>query len=261
MDKKSENLSYDEAQEAFERLLKLEYHPVAIKFFKTGEEAEEFKADKRMAGKVTFCQYTAASRMTSYVLKGTIDNILCENCLTTFGVTEPSDEEVRGHMKYVVDFEKAKQVLATKPRLTSGSMKAFLTAPLAKTPVQPDVVMFVCNVLQAYHILNDYIGAFDVHPLQFNHTVNSAVCGGTVWTYQNHKANMNTMCSGSYTSGKTEKGEVNVFIPGDQILGVAQQLLLRTEFSQGASLPYNGCEYPGMDVCKKCPMIRFKDEE
>lgn len=258
---KSENMSYVEAQEAFERLLKLEYHPVAIKFFKSSEEAKEYKAEKKMAGKVTFCQFTAASRMANYVLKGTKDNIMCENCLTCFGVTQPSDEEAKGHMKYVIDFEKAKQVLATKPRLQAGSMEAFMTAPLAKTPVQPDVVMFVCNVLQAYHILNDYIGAFDVHPLQFNHTVNSAVCGGVVWTYLNHKPNMETMCSGSYTSGKTEKGEINVYIPGDQILGVAKQLLLRTEFSHGASLPYNGTEYPGMDVCKKCPMIRFKDEE
>jgi len=257
----SEEMSYSEAQEALERLLKLEYHPVAINFFKSLDDAKDIKADKKMAGKVTFCQFTAASRMANYVLKGTKDNIMCENCLTCFGVTQPSDEEVKGHMKYVIDFEKAKKVLDSKPRLPADSMELFVTAPLAKTTVQPDVVMFVCNVLQAYHILNDYIGAFDVHPLQFNHTVNSAVCGGAVWTYLNHKPNMETMCSGSYTSGKTEKGEINVYIPGDQILGVVKQLLLRTEFSQGASLPYNGTEYPGFDVCKKCPMIRFKDVE
>ena len=253
-------MSYVEAQETFERLLKLEYHPVAIKFFKSSEEAKEYKVEKKMAGKTTFCQYTAASRMVNYVLKGTKESILCEDCLTCFGVTQPSDEEAKEHMKYVVDFEKAKQVLASKPRLPAGSMETFMTAPLAKTPLQPDVVMFVCNVLQAYHILNDYIGAFDVHPLQFNHTVNSAVCGGSVWTYLNHKPNMQTMCAGSYTSGKTEKGEINVFIPGDQILGLANQLLLRTEFSNGASLPYTGTEYPGMPICKKCSMLRFKDE-
>lgn len=258
---KGKEINYAQAQELFERLLKLDYHPVAIKFFKSLEEAKEYKAEKRMAAKVTFCQFTAASRMANYVLKGTNENILCENCLTSFGFTEPSDEEAKGHMKYVVDFEKAKQVLATKPRLQVGAIKAFMTAPLAKTPVEPDVIMFVCNPLQAYHILNDYIGAFNVHPLQFNHTVNSAVCGGAVWSYLNHKPNMTTMCAGSYTSGKTEKGEVNVFIPGDQILDVAKQLAFRTEFSGGASLPYNGTEWPGLDVCKKCPLIRFKDEE
>lgn len=257
----SEEMSYVEAQEILERLLKLEYHPVAINFFKSAEEAEGYKVEKKLAGKVTFCQFTAASRMANHVLKGTKDNIMCGNCLTCFGVTQPSDEEARGHMKYVMDFEKAKKVLADKPRLPAGSMDTFMTAPLAKAKLQPDVVMFVCNVLQAYHILNDYMGAYDVHPLQFNHTVNSAVCGGSVWTYLNHKPNMETMCSGSYTSGKTEKGEINVYIPGDQIIGVVKHLLLRTEFSGGASLPYNGSEYPGFDVCKKCPMIRIKDAE
>nr|WP_152947284.1 DUF169 domain-containing protein [Desulfofundulus thermobenzoicus] len=254
-------MTYAEAQEIFERLLKLDYHPVAIKFFDSLEEAEKYEAEKKAAAKITFCQFTAASRMANYVLKGTDENIMCDNCLTTFGFREPSDEEAKGHEKYVVDPEFAKEVLKTKPRMPLGQMKAFLTAPLAKTPVEPDVVMFICNPLQAYHILNDYIGAFKVHPLQFNHTVNSAVCGGVVWTFLTHKPNMNTMCSGSYTSGKTEKGEVNVFIPGDQILGVARQLKYRTEVCHGASFPYTGTEWPGLDVCKKCPMVKFKDLE
>lgn len=262
MDEGTRNgMDYVGAQEVLERLLKLDYHPVAIKFFKTQEEANSYKSEKRMVARVTFCQFTAVSRMANYVLKGSRDNILCENCLSTFGYTEPSDEEARGHMKYVMDYEKAKQVVASKPYLPLGEIDSFMTAPLAKTPVDPDIVMLVCNPLQAYHILNDYVGAFNVHPLQFNHTVSSAVCGGAVWSYLNHKPNMNTMCSGSYTSGKTEKGEVNVFIPGDQILGVAKQLVVRTEYSHGASFPYNGTEWPGLDFCKKCPMIRFKDEE
>lgn len=255
------DMTYAGAQELFERLLKLDYHPVAIKFFKSEEEAAKYPAEKKAAAKMTFCQFTAASRMANYVLKGDNNNILCENCLTSFGYTAPSDEEAKGHFKYVVDDEYAKEVMAGKPRLPMGEVKTFMTAPLAKTPVEPDVVMFVCNPLQAYHILNDFVGAFHVHPLQFNHTVNSAVCGGSVWSYINHKPNMNTMCSGSYTSGKTEKGEVNVFIPGDQILDVARQLAHRTEVMGGASFPYNGTEWPGLDACKKCPMIRFKDVE
>ncbi|WP_231702715.1 DUF169 domain-containing protein, partial [Desulfocucumis palustris] len=183
-------MDYVGAQETLESLLKLDYHPVAIKFFKSSEEAGHYKAEKRVLAKVTFCQFTAASRMANYVLKGSRDNILCQSCLTTFGYNRLSDEEARRHMKFVIDFEKAKEVMSTKPRLSLGEIDSFMTAPLAKTPVAPDVVLFVCNPLQAYHILNDYIGAFNVHPLQFNHTVSSAVCGGAVWSYLNHKPNM-----------------------------------------------------------------------
>jgi uncharacterized protein (DUF169 family) len=252
---------YRQAQEAFERLLKLDYHPVAIKFFKSQEEEKKFQPDKKMVGRATFCQFTSASRMAGYILKGGKENVLCDNCLDVFGYKEPSEDDFKAHQKYVIDYEKAKKMVADKPRFFLGEIHSFLTAPLARTPVDPDVVLFICNPFQAYHILNDYIGAFNIHPLQFNHTINSAVCGGAVWCHLNHKPNMNTMCSGSFTSGKTEKGEVNVFIPGDQILGVAQQLVRRTEYSQGASLAFSGNEWPGLDVCTKCPMIRFKKEE
>lgn len=256
-----DNMDYNRAQEVLERLLKLDYHPVGIKFFVSPEEADKYQAEKKVMGRLTFCQFTAASRMAGYVLKGSKEHILCESCLTTFGYAEPSEEEARRHMKYVLDLEKAREIVAGKPRFSLGEIHSFLMAPLGKMTVAPDVVLFICNPLQAYHILNDYVGAFNVHPLQFNHTVSSSVCGGAVWSYLHHKPNMNTMCSGSYTSGKTEKGEVNVFIPGDQILGVASQLVKRTEYSNGASFPYSGTEWPGLDVCKKCPMIRFKDEE
>ncbi|SHN81882.1 DUF169 domain-containing protein [Desulfitobacterium chlororespirans] len=254
-------MDYAGAQEVLERLLRLDYHPVALKFFKTQEEANHYRVEKKMAAKVTFCQYTAASRMANYVLKGTKDNLLCENCLISFGYNEPTEEDIMAHRLFVIDPEKAKRIVASKPSLPFGEIHSFMTAPLAKTPVDPDIVLFVCNPFQAYHILNDYVGAFDVHPLQFNHTLNSAVCGGAVWSYLNHKPNMNTMCAGSYTSGKTEKGEVNVFIPGDQIINLTKQLVARTEYSGGASLLSAGNEWPGLDVCKKCPMVRIKDND
>lgn len=254
-------MTYAEAQEAFERLLKLDYHPIAIKFFSSDEEAAQYKAEKRYRTKVTFCQFAAAARFAGHIMKGDKDRILCENCHTSFGWSQPSLEEAKGHMKYVQDLEFCHEVLKTKPKLPFGKFKSFLTAPLHKTPVDPDVVMFVLNPFQAYHILNDYVGAYKVHPLTFNHTVNSAACGGAAWSYMNNKPNMTTMCAGSYTSGKTEKGEVNLFIPGHQIKGVAAQLLKRNANSKGASLLYGGNPWPGMDTCKKCPLMMIKDAE
>jgi uncharacterized protein (DUF169 family) len=159
----------------------------------------------------------------------------------------------------VADDDFAREVLATKPRAPLGLIKGFLTAPLAKMPVGPEVVMFVCNPFQAYHIINDYVGACHLHPLQFYHTVNSAVCGGAVWSYLNQEPEMNTMCAGGHTSGNTEKGEVNVFIPQGQVVEVAQQLARRSAVSGGASLLYGNNEWPGLDVGKECPMVRFAD--
>ena len=48
--------TYQEAQELFERLLKLDYHPVAIKFFRSAEEAGRYQAEKKAVAKLTFCR-------------------------------------------------------------------------------------------------------------------------------------------------------------------------------------------------------------
>ncbi|MTI81318.1 MAG: hypothetical protein FH758_10640 [Firmicutes bacterium] len=256
-----DKFTYEEMHKAFAGLYKLEYNPVAIKFFFDQEEYDNFEAEKVPGPKMTFCQMALASRMDDYIVKASEDKLLCGNARTVFGYRKPSDEEVDTHVKYTNNWELAKKCMLSKPRLPRGELKGFMTAPLYKTPVEPDVVMFIINPFQAYHVLNDYIGAVKVSEVQSTHTVNSAVCGGSVRCYDEQKAGMNTMCAGSFTSGKTEKGEVNVFVPGKQIGLLAKQLVERSHQYGGAAslLGSSGSEYPGIDVCKKCPMIRFKD--
>lgn len=255
-------LTNEEMQDALEYLYRLDYHPVAIKFFFDQEEYDNFQAEKVPGPKMTYCQVALAARQNNHVIKASEQNIFCGNAKTVFGFRKAEDPEVDEHIKYVIDWDLAKECLLSKPMLPLGKLKGFAFAPLAKATFDPSIVFFVVNPLQAYHILNDYIGAFGTHPLTFKHTLNSAVCGGSVGCYNDDLPNMTTMCAGSYTSGKTEKGEVNVFIPGGKIARVVKQLIKRTDKFGGASLLGSpGMDYPGMDVCKKCPMIRFKDAE
>jgi len=256
-----ENLSYSEMEDALEYLYRLSYHPVAVKFFWDQEEYDNFRADKVPGPKMTVCQIALASRMNNFVVKATEDNLMCGNARTCFGYREPSDAEVDDHIKYTVDWDLAKECLMSKSMLKPG-LKGFATAPLNKASFEPDVVFFVVNALQAYHILNDYIGGKKVPALNFYHTINSAVCGGMAYCYNKQLPNMNTMCAGSYTSGKTETGEVNVYIPGKDIGAVVKQLLRRTAEYGGPSMVGSpGQEFPGLHVCKACPMVRFKDAE
>ncbi|AQS60141.1 DUF169 domain-containing protein [Desulforamulus ferrireducens] len=256
-------LSYEEIHKALAVLYKLEYNPVAIKFFFDQAEFDSIAAEKLPGPKMTYCQALLASRMDDYIVKITNDKLLCDNARTVFGFRGMTEEEIKDHVKYTNDWDLAKQCLESKPKLPVGELKGIVAAPLYKTPVEPDVIFMIVNPFQAYHILNDYIGATKVPSVTSSHTINSAVCGGSVNCYLNGTAEMKTMCAGSFTSGKTEKGEVNIFIPGSQIAAVAKQLLTRSnQYGGGASfIGAGGQAYPGMDVCKKCPMIRFKDEE
>lgn len=254
------NLTYVDMQKALEALYKLEYNPVAIKFFFNQDEFDAFIPEKVPSTKMTFCQATLASRMDNYIVKVTDDKLLCGNARTVFGFREASDAEVDEQVKYTIDWDLAKECMQARPSLPVDELKGIMTAPLYKTPVDPDVVFFVVNVFQAYHILNDYIGGCKAPTITSHHTINSVVCGGSVRCFQDNTPEMKTMCAGSFTSGKTEKGEVNVFIPGKHIGQLASQLIKRTVKYGGSSfLGAGGQDFPGIDVCKKCPMIRFKD--
>jgi uncharacterized protein (DUF169 family) len=93
--------------------------------------------------------------------------------------------------------------------------------------------------------------------LTFNHTPNSAVCSGSVWAFNNNTANMTTMCAGSKTSGKSDMSMMNLFIPGSQIKASAAQLLKRASEMGGPSvLGKRGQPWPGLDVCKGCPLFK-----
>lgn len=257
-----ENLSYRDMHMAMQELYKLEYNPVAIKFFFDQEEYDKFEAEKVPGPKMTFCQVALASRMDNFITKFDQEKLLCGNAKTVFGMCEGSDEEVDGHVKYTNNWDLAKECLYAKPMFPLGELKGIATAPLYKAPFEPDVVFMITNAFQAYHILNDYIGATKTPVLNFSHTINSAVCGGAVGCFQKQTPEMKTMCAGSFTSGKTEKGEVNIFIPGTQIAALAKQLIERSaKYGAASMLGPGGQEYPGTDVCKKCPMIKFKDYE
>lgn len=257
-----QELNYVDMHKAMQALYKLEYNPVAVKFFFDQEEYDNFEAEKVPGPKMTYCQVALASRCDDYITKFDADKLLCGNAKTVFGMREASEEEVDGHVKYTNNWDLAKACLEAKPMLPLGELKGVATAPLYKATFEPDVVFMITDVFQAYHILNDYIGATGKPSLVFTHTINSAVCGGTVGCYQKQTLEMKTMCAGSYTSGKTEKGEINIFIPGNHIAAFAKQLITRSaKYGAASMVGPGGQEYPGMDVCKKCPMIKFKDYE
>ncbi len=243
-------------------LLKLKYYPVAVKFFYDENELEEFKKSTRYkVGKFpyTFCHYTACSRQRGDVLLGYRKNLGCSNARYIFGWKDLDEMEIRSHIKYTKNEKQAENFVKTKPRLPKGLL-AFATAPLHKATFEPDLIYIVCDVLQCYHIYNDYASAHNVHPIRPNFMMNSAVCGGCAWTYINRTINIVPMCSSSYTSGKTEQGEINVYIPWEQFPAVIKRLLERTSKYGGASYPRTGEPYPGFNVCKLCNFLIFKEE-
>jgi uncharacterized protein (DUF169 family) len=255
LDKKT--LSYSDIVFSLRNLLKMKYYPVAIKFFFSNEDLENFKKAveyKTGLHPFTFCHYVGASRQRGDVLLGTMKKTGCTNAKYVLGWKDVDESEIKSHLKYTKDREQAERFVRTKKRLPEGLL-AYATAPLHKAPYKPDVIHGVSDVLQAYHLGNDWSAAFDSHPFEMQMTMNSSVCQGTVACYITQKPNITPMCSSSYTAGKTEQGEINWVWPGSHLETTVRWMLERTVRDGGVSFPRTGETYPGFDICKLCPFL------
>ena len=253
-------LSYADIVFSLRNFLKMKYYPVAIKYFFSENELEDFKKNvdyKTAFHPYTFCHYVAASRQRGDILLGTKDTLGCTNAKYVMSWKELDDAEIKSHLKYTKDWEQAKRFVETKKQLAEGLL-AFATAPLHRAPYEPDVIHGVSDVLQAYHLGNDWCAAHDAHPFAMTMTMNSSICHGCVQCHMLEQPNITPMCSSSKTAGKTEQGEINWVWPGDQLEPTVRWMLERIVRDGGVSFPRTGETYPGFDVCKLCNFLVFK---
>jgi uncharacterized protein (DUF169 family) len=253
-------LSSSDVVFSLRNFLKMKYYPVAVKYFFSETELKKFKnnADYKTAfHPYTFCHYVAASRQRGDILLGTKDTLGCTNAKYVMGWKELDDAEIKSHLKYTKDWEQAKRFVKTKKRLPEG-LFAFATAPLHKAPYEPDVIHGLSDVLQAYHLGNDWCAAHDTHPFAMTMTMNSSICHGCVQSHMLKQPNITPMCSSSKTAGKTEQGEINWIWPGNQLEPTVKWMLERIVRDGGVSFPRTGETYPGFDVCKLCSFLAFR---
>ncbi len=253
---------YSEAQEFLMRELRLMTAPVAIKYFFDEQELAAFRsrASHYVPIKpITFCQAEIGARMEDLAVLVEANKLGCSNARFVFGWKEFDEAEVKSHIKYCQDMDQADRFVQGKPRLQGASpLLAVTVAPLGGVVEDPDIVHFYCDNMQAYHLIGDWMASQDVHPFRPSLTINSAACGGNVFSYTTQQANMFLACSGSYNSGKTERGEINVSIPFNHLPGMIARMQRRIEEKGGVSITRLGNPFPGADICKNCPLISFK---
>lgn len=261
--KTRDQLTYTDVLDAYLYYIRVDFDPVGIKFCSDEAEISRYKINARAKAKLTYCQHLAMARGGHKAMFMPANMLLCENAEPVFGFRElDKEKDTKRHMKYLRDEKLAWEAPQGKAKLPIGKYHGIYTAPLSmfdESGIDPDIVFFMLLPYQAYHILNDYMAATGRSSLQFNHTPNSAVCSGSVWAYNHQTANLTTMCAGSKTSGKSDMAMMNLFIPGTQIkAGVAQLLKRVTDMGGPSVLGKGGEPWPGMDVCKGCPMFKYE---
>ncbi len=256
-------MNYCKAMEILIWNFRLDYDPVGIRFIFDESEIESLPITHTSKSKLSYCQYLAAARSAKHALFMKSDRLLCQNAQSVFGfraLDRASDS--KKHQKYLLDPDLSWQAVLEKQKLELGACKGIFMAPLETFDAMdkpPSVVFMMATPYQAYHILNDYMGAMKKPNLTFLATPNSAMCSGSVYAYNKNTANMTTMCSGSKAAGRNEMNYMNLFIPGPQIIPTVEQLVRRIEVTGGPSLlGAGGQPWPGLEVCSGCPMVKFE---
>jgi uncharacterized protein (DUF169 family) len=261
--KSVDQLTYTDVADTYIYYTRLDFDPVGIKFCANEDEVSKCKINAKAKAKLTYCQQLAMARGGHLGVYMPAERLLCENAEPVFGYRELDQEkDTKRHMKYLRNEELAWQAPQEKAKLPQGSCCGIYTAPLSifdESEVDPDLVFFMLLPYQAYHVLNDYMSATKRSSLTFNHTPNSAVCSASVWAFNHNTANLTTMCAGSKTSGKSDMSMMNLFVPGTQIKASVAQFLKRISDMGGPSvLGKGGQPWPGLDVCKGCPLFKYE---
>jgi uncharacterized protein (DUF169 family) len=135
--------------EELEQRLRLSTFPLAIKVLKKGEDIPEGvqRPRKDLGEQMALCHAFATSRREGTPLATFKEDMLCFEPVVGYGIEEPPELFLQGHNRYPLDvmsLEAGANYAQEFPRLEYGNI-GVLSAPLAATPFEPDVVMIYCN--------------------------------------------------------------------------------------------------------------------
>ncbi len=216
-------LTRPETQDFFERILKLQTSPVAVKFMKPGEGRPPGLATNIKP--MTFCQAVTVARQGGYPVYLERGTLSCYNARIAFGLGTPEevDKDIQKAIetttgKYAPTPELAAKIVLSKFRIGAGEVVGVCVAPVGKAQFEPDALIFTCTPWQAYYLTNAYLWKTADIPIRFEAATNSLVCaysaGLAGWKKQ---LNCCTACTGGRAYGGTESTEVYWSIPWEKV--------------------------------------------
>ena len=215
-------MSYPEMQDFFERTLKLETPPVAVRFIRKGEEKPRGLSTNIKP--MSFCQAVTVARQGNYSLYLTRGNLSCPNARLAFGLgtaeemAKDRENQISKFQKYAPSKEVWEKMVDKKFSIPPGEVFGVAVAPLARAKFVPDALIFTVVPWQAYYLMNGYLFMTGDIPLNFTMATNSLVCGYAAgmagWA---KKINMTTACSGGRGYAGTESIHMYFALPWELV--------------------------------------------
>ena len=155
MHEKHKKADYADAQDKLMRYFELKFPPVAVSLIRHRAQLPE--GVKELEKPLFYCA------MVKYAMLGNVFYArealhACKRGAAALGLCDIPDEEKTGEF-YVKkascsSIEAAWRFLDASPSLESGSIYATLLAPLAKTPIEPDVILIEAIPRRAFELIH-----------------------------------------------------------------------------------------------------------
>jgi uncharacterized protein (DUF169 family) len=215
-------MNHAEMQDFFERTLKLETPPVAVKFVRKGEKKPMGLSTNIKP--ISFCQAVTISRQGNYCVYLTRKNVSCPNARMAFGlgteeeIRRDREDQVSKYQKYSSKKEAWEKVVDKKFAIPPGEVVGVGVAPLAKAKFSPDALIFTVVPWQTYYLMNGYLYITGDGQMNFTMANNSLVCGYSAgiagWE---KRINMATACSGGRGYAGTESIHMYFSLPWELV--------------------------------------------
>ncbi|HDS45579.1 MAG TPA: hypothetical protein ENN68_05735 [Methanomicrobia archaeon] len=155
MHEKLKKQDYPDAQAKLMSFLDLKFPPVAVSLIRHEEQLPE--GVKELEKPMFYCA------MVKYAMLGNVfyarETVhACKRGASALGMCEIPEEEMTGefyvHKASCSSIEAAWQFLDASPSLESGRIYATILAPLAKTPVTPEVILIEAIPRRAFELIH-----------------------------------------------------------------------------------------------------------
>jgi uncharacterized protein (DUF169 family) len=234
---------YQAAWETIQKICMFPAFPVSVKMLESADlldqiRDEEGRPIRKVEGKIAACQLMAQAHTWGKVQGGTAQSLsLCVGGAAYMGFRDLPKEWLDTYCRAYYPTEQLSQLTVNDcPKFEPFRYAAMVAAPLDKTPVDPDVIVFFPNAAQTYLLTAAYLynkgGAIDA---QFSQAW--GVCGSMVAQPVNTgKATISIPDNGARMIAFSSDHELTFAIPG----------ALLDDFIQGLEFVYEGrmARYP-----------------
>ena len=225
-------MDYSEMSDKLVGLLTLNGKPIAVSLLTREDDIPE--GMEKVNDPLRYCQMLQDARFNDAVTLATEPEHSCKGGAAAIGLRDYPDNLKSGALYFEklgkeISLGIAKRVVDNMPRPTPESIVATIVAPLDNTPINPDVIVVIGNVLAARRIVHAVIYRHGGRVTSTFAGIQSTCADATGSPYTKGEINVSIGCDGAAKNAGLEDDEMVIGIPAELIEDIVNILDLKAQ--------------------------------